>query len=224
MQTLSLTSLYQAQNMDNNQALINGQHHGIPVYVQRSIALLALVAISPILLITMLIIKFESQGGCFYSQTRVGKNGRYFRMYKFRSMYLKTDPSYREPDPSTSSRDGVCKKYINDPRITKIGSFIRKFSIDELPQLFNVVIGDMVLIGPRPALASEVDAYDDDAVARLHCEAGLTGLWQVSGRANTSFAQQVVLDTSYIKKQSIRLDIQIVLATIPCVLFAKGAY
>lgn len=201
-----------------------GKHRGIPMVVQRLIALLALIVLSPILLMTMQLIRLESRGSCFFSQDRIGKYGRHFRMYKFRSMYLKTDPNYREPDPSQSDRDGVCKKYKNDPRITKIGSFIRKFSIDEIPQLINIVMGDMALIGPRPALSTEVDEYQYSALGRLNGIPGLSGLWQVSGRADTDFETQVDLDNSYLQKQSILLDIKIMLATIPCILNAKGAY
>lgn len=114
-------------------------HRGIPVIFQQLISLLILLIISPVLLLVLLMIKIESPGNAFFSQLRVGDNGRHFKMYKFRSMYLKSDPNYQEPDPNDSARDGVCKKYINDPRITVIGKFIRKYSIDEIPQLFNVL-------------------------------------------------------------------------------------
>jgi len=199
-------------------------HRGIPLLLQQTISLLALLAISPLLLLVMLLIALESPGKVLFSQIRVGENGRHFRMYKFRSMYLKSDPHYQEPDPSQSSRDGVCKKYINDPRITVIGKFIRKYSIDELPQLFNVVTGDMCLVGPRPALAIETYEYEHTEQSRLFSKPGLTGLWQISGRADTNFHQQLQLDNSYIKQQSIWMDCKIILLTIPAVLSAKGAY
>jgi exopolysaccharide production protein ExoY len=208
----------------NTQMLSSGIHRGIPVILQRIIALIALALFLPIFILTMLLIGLESRGSCFFTQDRIGKYGRHFRMYKFRSMYLKTDPLYAEPDPSTSDRDGVCKKYKHDPRITKVGDFIRKFSIDELPQLFNIVIGDMALIGPRPALAIEVDAYPISALSRLNGVPGLSGLWQVSGRADTDFATQIDLDDQYLQQQSIFLDIKIMLLTLPCVISAKGAY
>ena len=199
-------------------------HRGIPLLIQQAISLLALLTISPLLLLVMLLIKIESPGKVLFSQIRVGDNGRHFRMYKFRSMYLKSDPHYQEPDPSQSSRDGVCKKYINDPRITVIGRFIRKYSIDELPQLFNVVTGDMCLVGPRPALAIETYEYEHTEQSRLFSKPGLTGLWQVSGRADTDFHQQLQLDNSYIKQQSVWMDCKIILLTVPAVLSAKGAY
>ncbi|WP_198552542.1 sugar transferase [Psychromonas sp. MB-3u-54] len=206
------------------QVLMLGQHRGIPLFIQRLIALVTLILLTPVLLITTFIICLESKGSFLYSQDRIGKYGRHFKMYKFRSMYLKSDPNYHEPDPSQSNRDGVCKKYKKDPRITTVGWFIRKFSIDELPQLYNVIIGDMVLIGPRPALSNEVDQYSYNALGRLNGIPGLSGLWQVSGRADTNFDTQVDLDKSYLWQQSILLDIKIILATFPVVLSAEGAY
>lgn len=208
----------------NNTDTKNYKHKGIPVILQKSVALLALLLISPLLLLVIFLIKMSSSGNALFSQTRVGENGRHFKMYKFRSMYLKSDPLYAEPNPAKSSREGVCKKYINDPRITKVGQFIRKYSIDELPQLFNVVNGDMYLVGPRPALAIETYEYDSFAQPRLFSKPGLTGLWQISGRADTSFDEQLQLDKYYIKQQSIFMDCKIIALTIPAVLGAKGAY
>ncbi|PCI55826.1 MAG: multidrug MFS transporter [Gammaproteobacteria bacterium] len=199
-------------------------HRGIPLLLQQIVSVLVLITISPLLILVMLFITIESPGRILFSQVRVGENGRHFKMYKFRSMYLKSDPHFQEPDPSKSSREGVCKKYINDPRITKIGKFIRKYSIDELPQLFNVVTGDMCLVGPRPALAIETYEYEHADQARLFSKPGLTGLWQISGRADTSFSEQLQLDKDYIKQQSIWTDCKIILLTVPAVLSAKGAY
>ena len=202
----------------------NYKHKGIPVILQQSVAFIVLLLISPLLLLVLMLIKVESSGSALFSQTRVGENGRHFKMYKFRSMYLKTDPNYQEPDPTQSSREGVCKKYINDPRITKIGQFIRKYSIDEIPQLFNIVRGDMCLVGPRPALSIETYEYDNNVQSRLFTKPGLTGLWQVSGRADTNFEEQLQLDKTYIKQQSFFMDCKIIALTIPAVLSAKGAY
>lgn len=199
-------------------------HRGIPVFLQKTAALLGLIALSPLLLLTVLLVRLESKGPVFFTQVRVGENGRHFHCYKFRSMYLKSDPKFREPSPSASDREGVCKKYYNDPRITKVGKFIRKYSIDELPQLFNVLKGDMMLIGPRPHLTTEYHEYDRNIMPRLFCKPGLTGMWQVNGRADTDFAQQLQFDKDYIKQQSIWLDIKILFATVPAVLGAKGAY
>lgn len=202
----------------------DGLHRGLPIWLQRLAAMTGLIMLMPLLLIVMALIKMESRGSCFYSQVRVGKFGRHFRMYKFRSMYLKSDPLYREPSPESSDREGVCKKYHADPRVTRVGRFIRKYSIDELPQLFNIARGDMLLIGPRPALTTEVYQYQASALSRLNCEAGLTGLWQISGRAETTFEEQVALDTRYIQQQSVWSDMRMLFATVPCVLNARGAY
>jgi len=226
---MTIQSLLQIKNHcfitnANKTAFKSYKHKGIPVILQQSIALLALVLISPLLLLVMFLIKSESSGSALFSQIRIGENGRHFKMYKFRSMYLKSDPSYQEPDPAQSSREGVCKKYINDPRITKIGQFIRKYSIDEIPQLFNIVKGDMCLVGPRPALSIEAYEYDNSVQPRLFTKPGLTGLWQVSGRADTNFEEQLQLDKTYIIKQSIFMDCKIIALTIPVVLSAKGAY
>jgi lipopolysaccharide/colanic/teichoic acid biosynthesis glycosyltransferase len=199
-------------------------HRGIPLLLQQLTALAAFILISPLLLLVMALIKIESPGSILFSQLRVGEYGRHFKMYKLRSMYLKSDPHYQEPDPSTSSREGVCKKYLKDPRITWIGKFIRKYSIDELPQLINVIKGDMCLVGPRPALAIETYEYQRKDQARLFSKPGLTGLWQVSGRADTDFIEQLHLDTSYIAQQSIWMDCKIIALTIPAVLSARGAY
>ena len=197
---------------------------GMPFYIQRGLALMALICLSPILGLTALLIALESRGGVIFKQRRVGQHGRQFEFIKFRSMRTPTDPKYREPRAEDSDRQGVCAKYLKDPRITTIGQFIRKFSIDELPQLWNVVKGDMALVGPRPALVSEVEAYEQTDLDRLNAMPGLTGLWQVSGRADTTFIEQVKLDLEYIERQSGWYDLLILFKTIPAVLTARGAY
>lgn len=197
---------------------------GLPVLGQRLLALLGLVALCPLFLLLVIAIRLESKGAIIYSQIRVGGNGRRFQSYKFRSMYTKDDPRYTEPQVTESDREGVCKKYKKDPRITRVGSVIRKLSLDELPQLFNVLKGDMLLVGPRPALCCETDCYDEKAMRRLAVEAGMTGLWQVSGRADTTFEEQIDLDIEYIEKRSWLFDLKILVATIPAMLLAKGAY
>jgi lipopolysaccharide/colanic/teichoic acid biosynthesis glycosyltransferase len=202
----------------------NYSHRGIPVFFQQFLAFLALMLLSPLIIIVMVLIRIESKGCAFFAQTRVGENGRHFKMFKFRSMYLKTDPRYQEQDPATSARQGVCKKYLNDTRVTKVGHFIRKYSIDEIPQLVNIVIGDMCLVGPRPALPIETYEYNHDIQMRLYTKPGLTGLWQVSGRADTNFEQQLQLDKTYILHQSFFMDCKIIALTIPAVISAKGAY
>ncbi|MDM7859317.1 sugar transferase [Alteromonas sp. ASW11-36] len=200
------------------------KREGMPMWLQRIAAAAILLLLSPLILTAMLAVKLDSRGPIVFSQVRIGAFGRRFRCYKLRSMYLATDPKFREPNPEESSREGVCKKYVNDPRITPVGRIIRKLSIDELPQLFNVVKGDMALVGPRPHLVSEFEQYDASIYPRLHCQAGLTGLWQVSGRADTTFDEQMSLDNSYVEKQSFIMDMLILLKTVPAVMFAKGAY
>ena len=198
--------------------------NGLPENLQRLLALITLIILSPLLLLTMFAIRIESKGPVFFKQVRVGEQGRRFTMYKFRSMYMPDDPRYVDPAQLISDRDGVCNKFKKDPRITCVGRIIRKLSIDELPQLLNVLKGEMVLIGPRPALPQETDAYDWYMLERLNTKSGLTGLWQVSGRADTSFQEQIDLDLRYVRERSWLLDLKIMLATIPAVVTGKGAY
>lgn len=197
---------------------------GLPSTVQRLLALLALIMLSPILLILLILIRFESQGNPIFKQKRVGINGRLFTLYKLRSMYLPSDKRFTAPNPKNSDREGVCHKYHADPRVTITGRIIRKLSLDEVPQLFNVLKGDMLLVGPRPALYSETQLYDAKARMRLTVIPGLTGLWQISGRADTTFNEQIDLDLRYIQERSWLTDCRILLATIPVILSGKGAY
>lgn len=197
---------------------------GLPKWIQRLLALAGLVAMSPLLIGVAILIRLESPGAAIFTQNRVGLRGRRFKLYKFRSMRTPSDPKYVSIDNMQSDREGVCAKLFNDPRITKLGAFIRKFSIDELPQLINVVKGDMLLIGPRPALPKETDVYSDKALGRLSAEPGLTGLWQVSGRADTTFEEQIDLDLRYVKERGILADLKILLQTIPAVITGRGAY
>jgi len=197
---------------------------GLTPMFQRVCALLGLIVISPLFVIIAFVIRIESPGNPFFCQTRVGLNGRRFNFYKFRSMRERCDPKYVDISSLKSDRDGVCNKFFDDPRVTLIGRFIRKYSIDELPQLINVVKGDMLLIGPRPALTQETNQYSMGARQRLQTLPGLTGLWQVSGRADTTFEEQLLLDIRYVREQSWLQDIKILLATIPVVLLGKGAY
>lgn len=192
-------------------------------YFQRLSALWLLLIFSPVLGVVALCIRWESKGNYIFTQTRIGKNGKPFTIYKFRSMYLKTDYRYTEPG-TESNREGICKKLYNDPRITQVGRIIRKLSIDELPQLWNVVVGDMLLVGPRPALPREVSEYPSQALGRLAVMPGITGLWQVSGRADTSFEEQIALDLRYVRERSLYTDLKILLLTIPAVISGKGAY
>ena len=200
----------------------------LTMFVKRTFDLFAsallLVLLSPLFAITALCIVLESKGPVFYSQVRVGTDGRHFRFYKFRSMVMGAHAMKGQLLQHNESRDGVLFKMKKDPRITRVGRFIRKFSIDELPQLFNVLIGDMSLVGPRPATPDEVDQYTLEQRKRLHAVPGITCIWQVSGRSEIPFEKQVQLDIEYIKSTSILKDLVILLKTIPAVLSGKGAY
>jgi lipopolysaccharide/colanic/teichoic acid biosynthesis glycosyltransferase len=189
-----------------------------------SVSLAMLVLLLPLFLIVSVLIYLEDPGPIFYSQIRVGRDGRHFVFFKFRSMVMNADKIKEELMADNESGDGVIFKMKNDPRVTRIGRFIRKFSIDELPQLINVLKGDMSLVGPRPALPVEVAEYTLDQRKRLHITPGITCIWQVSGRSDIPFSGQVQLDMDYIQSSSFTKDIIILLKTIPAVLTGKGAY
>jgi len=192
--------------------------------LQQLLAAGLLVTLAPVLLAVAALIRLESRGPALFLQPRVGRNSQRFKLYKFRSMYIAEDRTHSLPQPEHNMRQGVCAKYKDDPRITTVGHYLRVWSIDELPQLLNVVRGEMALVGPRPALLEEVEAYPASALARLRVLPGLSGLWQVSGRADTTFEEQIELDLHYVKKACPALDIQILLRTITAVLSRKGAY
>ena len=175
----------------------------------------------PVMLAVALAIRLDSRGPVLFVQERVGFRGRRFRMFKFRSMR-------HEPLPLAmalpSDRAGVCYKALRDPRVTRVGRFLRRTSLDELPQLFNVLRGEMSLVGPRPALPHEVDTYPVSALRRLDSMPGLTGLWQVSGRADLDFDTMVALDLRYQRRRSIALDLQLLARTVSAVVSGRGAY
>jgi len=184
----------------------------------------AIIALFPLFLLTALAIRIEDPGPVFYTQIRVGKDGRHFRFYKFRSMIMNADKIKDQLAAQNESEAGVIFKMKKDPRITRVGRIIRKFSIDELPQLFNVLKGDMSLVGPRPPLPREVAEYTLEQRKRLHVIPGITCLWQVSGRSDIPFTDQVRLDLQYIQSAGILSDIRLLLKTIPAVLTGRGAY
>ena len=188
------------------------------------VSTIILILLIPIFLIVALLIKCDSKGPIFFSQDRVGKDKNKFKMWKFRSMYIDAEERKAELMKQNEMTDGILFKMKNDPRITSIGRFIRKFSIDELPQLWNVLIGDMSLVGPRPPLPKEVEQYTIKQLRRLEVTPGITCIWQISGRSDIPFSQQVELDIKYIENQSFINDIVILLKTIPAVLQAKGSY
>jgi exopolysaccharide biosynthesis polyprenyl glycosylphosphotransferase len=183
---------------------------------------LMLVVLSPLLLLVAAAVKFTSPGPVFFGQERIGMNKRKFRLLKFRSMVA--DAEARKKDlEHLNEVDGPVFKIRKDPRVTPVGAILRKFSIDELPQLINVLTGEMSLVGPRPPLLSEVNLYDWSDRRRLSIKPGITCLWQVSGRNNLTFEEWMVLDRKYIDNWSVWLDLKILLKTIPVVVFGKGA-
>ena len=188
------------------------------------LSILSIIIGSPIFLLTALLVKVTSPGPIIFSQVRVGKYGRHFKFYKFRSMYIDAEARKAELLKHNESGDGVIFKMKHDPRITPVGRFIRKFSIDELPQLFNVLLGDMSLVGPRPPLPSEVKSYTIEERKRLNITPGITCIWQVSGRSELPFQQQMALDKLYIASRSAWKDFLILLKTIPAILTGKGAW
>jgi undecaprenyl-phosphate galactose phosphotransferase len=193
-------------------------------------AALALLLLAIPLLIIAALIKFSSKGPIFFRDTRIGKDGKPFKFYKFRTMYLNNDDAiHREFVSEFIKQNGEdkksrIKKITDDPRVTKVGKFLRKTSIDELPQLFNVLRGEMSLVGPRPCLPYEWEQYDEWHRRRFAVIPGCTGLWQVSGRSAVDFNDMVILDLFYIDNMSPLLDLKIIFRTIPVMLLAKGGY
>ncbi len=183
---------------------------------------LALVVLSPVFLVTALAVRSDG-GKAFYSQTRLGKNNVPFKMYKFRSMHPDAE-KFRQELFKYNEVDGPVFKMKNDPRITRVGKFIRKYSIDELPQLLNILKGDMSIVGPRPPLPDEVEKYTDYQMQRLLVTPGLTCFWQAYGRSALSFDDWMHMDMMYIRHRSLHLDIMLIIKTIFSVLFKRGAY
>jgi exopolysaccharide biosynthesis polyprenyl glycosylphosphotransferase len=180
-----------------------------------------LVITSPIMLIIIILIKCTDKGPVFFKQERVGQNGRRFVCFKFRSMILNAESMVEELQHQNES-DGPTFKIENDPRITKIGKFLRKTSLDEFPQFFNVIKGEMSVVGPRPPLLSEVKQYEKYQLRRLSMKPGITCIWQVSGRNSISFKEWMQMDLDYIDNWSVWLDMKIILKTITVVFKANG--
>jgi lipopolysaccharide/colanic/teichoic acid biosynthesis glycosyltransferase len=184
----------------------------------------ALLGLAPVFAATALAIKWEDRGKIFFQQPRVGLKGRLFGMWKFRSMVPNADKLKDQLLQQNEMKGGITFKMKNDPRITRVGRFIRKYSVDELPQFWNVLRGDMSLVGPRPAVTREVALYTVDERQRLLAKPGLTCFWQVGGRSSIDFAGQVRLDVSYIQSENFFLDLKLLVQTVPAVLFGKGAF
>lgn len=186
-------------------------------------SVIGLIVLSPVFLIVSLAIKAEDRGPIFYSQVRLGKGQRPFKMYKFRSMIVDADKKL-EKLLKQNEVEGAMFKMKEDPRITRVGRFIRKHSLDELPQLWNVLVGDISLVGPRPPLEREVVDYSEYDKQRLIVKPGCTGFWQVTARNDVDFEGMVRLDLEYIKRSSILFDIGILFRTVTIVFKPNGAY
>ena len=196
-------------------------------FVKRSLdiilSLVGLIILSPLMVVIAYKIKREDGGPVLYKQVRVGKNGRHFKMYKFRSMVINAD-KLLESLKDKNEIDGAMFKMKHDPRITKVRHFIRKHSLDELPQLVNVLKGEMSLVGPRPPLPSEVKQYTEYDKQRLYVTPGCTGLWQATVRNKAGFDEMVQLDIQYIQKASIIFDLWIIWKTIEIIIKPNGSY
>ena len=186
-----------------------------------SLATVSILLLSPLFLAIVIAIKCDSSGPAFYCSERIGKKGRVFRCIKFRTM-VRDAHRMREDLLHMNERDGVLFKATNDPRVTRLGRFLRKYSLDELPQMFNVLVGQMSIVGPRPPIASEVQRYKLSHLRRLDVTPGITGLWQVVGRQDPSFESYISLDFTYIENWSVLLDLTIMLRTIGVVLSGTG--
>lgn len=187
------------------------------------VSALLMALLAPLFLIVAALVRFTSRGPVIFKQARVGEGGRIFTCYKFRSMCVDAEARKHELQ-HLNELDGPVFKIRNDPRMTPVGRFIRKFSLDELPQLYNVFRGDMSIVGPRPPVPHEVAKYSPRQCERLAVRPGLTCLWQVMGRNNIPFDHWVELDLLYIETMSLWLDIKIILKTIPAVLTGRGAH
>jgi lipopolysaccharide/colanic/teichoic acid biosynthesis glycosyltransferase len=187
------------------------------------LTLLGLPAVLPLLFIVALAVRLSSPGPVFFVQTRIGRNGQPFGMIKFRSMYADAE-ARRGALLAQSDRAGVCFKSRNDPRTTPVGRILRRLSLDELPQICNVLRGDMSLVGPRPALPEEVRAYPARAFGRLSVLPGITGQWQVSGRAEIGFDEMVEMDLAYAADGRLITDLALLTRTFRAVITGRGAY
>ncbi len=186
-----------------------------------ALSAIALAVFSPVFLLVAIVVKLSSPGRVIYASERVGRKGRSFRCYKFRTMVANAD-ALKASLQHLNQRDQVLFKIPNDPRTTRMGRFLRKYSLDELPQLWNVLKGEMSLVGPRPPLASEVKHYKREHLRRLDALPGITGLWQVEARRNPSFSRYVSLDLDYVEHWNPWLDTKILLKTIAVVLAGTG--
>ncbi len=195
--------------------------------VDTIVAVAALVVLMPLVPFIALLIKLDSKGPVFYKQTRYGKDGKPFKAWKFRTMVENADvvlKEYLAKHPELKEEWDKDQKLRNDPRVTCLGKFLRKTGLDELPQIFNVIKGEMSVVGPRPIVQDEIKKYGKCYSLYTKVKPGITGLWQVSGRNDVSYEERVALDAYYVRNWSVWLDLYILARTVPVALFGKGAY
>jgi len=224
-QRLTSRRRVRAYDADDSAPEVTSEHSVAKRAVDVIAAALGLVLCAPVLLVLALLVKVDSPGPAFFSQTRLGRNGRCFRMYKLRTMREGAHEEQTVLAHMSTSEDGRIFKIPSDPRMTRIGRTIRRWSLDELPQLYNVMIGEMSLVGPRPFVIGDLSMYEEHHMIRLLVKPGLTGLWQVSGRSDiVDFEEVLRLDREYIAQWSMGLDMKILGRTIPAVVQRHGAY
>lgn len=221
------------QETINNQTSLKiretqGIKHKQPyLYLKRGMDIIlssiALVLLSPVFLIISIAIKLESKGPVFFGHTRIGKNGKYIKIYKFRSMVQNAEDLIKQFTPEQMKEYKENYKLTNDPRITKVGKFIRKTSLDELPQLINIIKGDLSIIGPRPVIDEELKKYGHNIDKFLSVTPGLTGYWAANGRSNTTYEQRMEMELYYIDNISFKMDMKVFFKTIESVIKKEGA-
>jgi exopolysaccharide biosynthesis polyprenyl glycosylphosphotransferase len=204
---------------------MSGVRRAAKTIVDRCLTVMIVLLALPVLVVVAAAIRFDSRGPVFFRQKRVGARGAEFDMIKFRTMCVDAEAKLAQlQQVQRDAGNDVLFKMKDDPRITRVGKVLRRFSLDELPQLINVLRGEMSLVGPRPPLLREVEAYEPDAVRRLRVRPGLTGLWQVSGRSDLSWDESLRLDLWYVDNWSLVLDLQILVRTAKAVVRGSGAY
>ena len=220
-----VANIYALDNTTTNEGVLKRQspYKYIKRMMDVILATIALVVLSPIFLIIAIAIKIESKGPVFFKHTRIGKNGKIIKLYKFRSMVINAEELIKSFTPEQMKEYKENYKLTNDPRITKIGKFLRKTSLDELPQLFNIIKGDLSIIGPRPVVTDELKKYGTNTEKFLSVTPGLTGYWAANGRSCTSYEQRMQMELYYIDNLSLKMDIKVFFKTIEAVIKREGA-
>jgi exopolysaccharide biosynthesis polyprenyl glycosylphosphotransferase len=210
--------------LDVDEPEFTGARRVVKTGIDYLLALLALILLAPVLAAVAVAVRVTSPGPVFFRQERIGRYGRPFVMHKFRSMYVDAEERLAELRHLNEHAGGPLFKLRRDPRVTRVGEVLRRYSLDELPQLFDVLLGRMSLVGPRPPLPGEVARYEEDVRRRLRVKPGITGLWQVSGRSDLSWEESVRLDLHYVENWFLGLDLTIIARTVSAVLARRGAY